>query len=236
MKQDADNKETPSRSPTPRRDPAAIPEQGAVPWVTAFAVSWSSIRRRFFRSLVTMSGVVLAIAFLTYMLVMNDIVRALVAANDTILNVLLQQAGVDIYAANSTDRMMILLIVLSLMACLVGILNSMLMSVTERIKEIGTLKCLGALDSFIVKTYFIESALQGVAGTLIGIVLGILVSLAAAAVNYRVYVLYHFPFLAAAKSVFLAFAVGCLLSIGAAILPAYMAARKEPVDAMRVEE
>ena len=233
----SDDEKTKRKPRETRKNPAAaIPEQGAVPWITAFAVSWSSIRRRFFRSLVTMSGVVLAIAFLTYMLVMNDIVRALVAANDTILNVLLQQAGVDIYAANATDRMMILLIVLSLMACLVGILNSMLMSVTERIKEIGTLKCLGALDSFIIKTYFIESALQGVAGTLIGIVLGVVVSVAAAAANYRVYVLYHFPFLGAAKSVLIAFTVGCLLSIGAAILPAYMAARKEPVDAMRVEE
>jgi ABC-type lipoprotein release transport system permease subunit len=218
------------------KDPSSIPEQGAVPWATAFAVSWSSIRRRFFRSLVTMSGVVLAIAFLTYMLVMNDIVRALVTANDTILNVLLQQAGVDIYAADSTDRMMILLIVLSLMACLVGILNSMLMSVTERIKEIGTLKCLGALDSFIIKTYFIESSLQGVAGTIVGLVLGVLVSIGAAAINYRVYVIYHFPYLWAGKSVLIAFAVGCLLSISAAILPAYMAAKKEPVDAMRVEE
>lgn len=216
-----------------RRD---IPEQGSVAWHTVVAVSWSSIRRRLFRSLVTMSGVVMAIAFLTYMQVMNSITHALVAANDTILNVLLQQAGVDIYAAESTDRMMILLIVLSLLACLVGIVNSMLMSVAERVKEIGTLKCLGALDSFIVKTYFIESAIQGVTGTLLGLGFGLLVAILAAMASYRVYVLYHFPFLGATRALLMSLLIGSLLSVVAAILPAYMAAKKQPVDAMRVEE
>lgn len=213
-----------------------IPEQGAVPWHTVFAVSWSSIRRRLFRSLVTMSGVVLAISFLTYMQVMNRITIELVRANDTILNVLLQQAGVDIYAADTTDRMMVLLITLSLLACLVGIVNSMLMSVAERVKEIGTLKCLGALDSFIVKTYFIESTIQGVTGTMLGLIVGLLVALGAAMANYRVYVLYHFPFLGAAKALLVSLLIGSFLSVVAAILPAYIAARKQPVDAMRVEE
>ena len=217
----------------PRSD---IPEQGSVPWHTVVAVSWASIRRRLFRSFVTMSGVVMAIAFLTYMQVMNSITQALVAANDTILNVLLQRTGVDIYAVESTDRMMILLIVLSLMACLVGIINSMLMSVAERVKEIGTLKCLGALDSFIVKTYFIESAIQGVTGTLMGLVLGLIVAIAGAMVNYRVYVLYHFPVAGAVKALGMSLVIGSLLSVFAAILPAYIAAKKQPVDAMRVEE
>src|SRR5438105_14869317 len=46
---------------------------------------------------------------------------------------------------------------LSLLMCLVGITNSMLMSVTERYKEIGTFKCLGATDGFIVKVFFLEA-------------------------------------------------------------------------------
>ena len=213
-----------------------VPEQRPVPWRIAFSVSWASIRRRFLRSMVTTSGVVLAIAFLTYMQVMNRITVALIEANETVLNVLLQQAGVDIYAADSTDRMMILLIVLSLLACLVGIMNSMLMSVTERIKEIGTLKCLGALDSFIVKSYFIESSLQGVAGTVLGLVVGAAVAVAVALGNYRAYVLQYFPVLGLVRALVVSLLVGTLLSVGASILPAYLAARKEPVDAMRVEE
>lgn len=218
------------------RDVSRIPQQDKVPWHIALVVSWASIRRRFFRSLITMAGVVLAIAFLTYMQVTNDITKALVQADDDILNVLLQKAGVDIFSAGTADRMMILLITLSLLACLVGIMNSMLMSVSERIKEIGTLKCLGALDSFIVKSYFIESSLQGVFGTLLGIIIGLLVSVAVSMASFRHYVLTQFPGLDVLGSVLVALVIGCLLSVGASIAPAYMAARKQPVDAMRIEE
>lgn len=216
--------------------PETIPEQEHVNWLVTVQVSWAGIKRRFFRSLITMSGVVLAIAFLTYMQVMNNIVKALVQANDQVLNVLLQKAGVDIYAADSSDRMMVLLITLSLLACLVGIINSMLMSVTERIKEIGTLKCLGALDGFIVRSYFIESSPQGVAGTLIGCILGLLVSLCTALSNYHKFVFPNFPWGGVTLSLLVSFFIGTLLSVFAAILPAYMAAKKQPVDAMRVEE
>ena len=126
--------------PQENAQPKEIPEQTQVSWAVTFSVSWAGIKRRFFRYKVTMTGVVMAIAFLTYMQVTNDIVKRLVAVNDKVLNVLLQKAGLDIYAASTSDRMMTLLIILSLLACLVGIVNSMLMSVTERIKEIGTLK------------------------------------------------------------------------------------------------
>jgi len=116
-----------------------IPEQPKVPWHIAVTVSWAGLKRRFFRSLITMIGVVLAIAFLTYMQVANDVTKALVEVNENQLNVLLQRAGIDIFESQTADRMMLLLITLSLLACLVGIMNAMLMSVSERIKEIGTL-------------------------------------------------------------------------------------------------
>ena len=213
-----------------------IPEQTQVSWLVTVQVSWAGIKRRFFRSLITMSGVVLAIAFLTYMQMQNVIVKGLIKANDQVLNVLLQKAGVDIYAGDSSDRMMLLLIILSLLACLVGIVNSMLMSVTERIKEIGTLKCLGALDGFIIRSYFIESSLQGVAGTALGCVIGLIVALSAALSNYGKYVFPNLAYGGACLALLVSFLVGTMLSIVAAILPAYMAAKKQPVDAMRVEE
>ena len=215
---------------------AIIPEQKQVSWLVTVQVSWAGIKRRFFRSLITMSGVVLAIAFLTYMQMQNVIVKGLIKANDQVLNVLLQKAGVDIYAGDSSDRMMLLLIILSLLACLVGIVNSMLMSVTERIKEIGTLKCLGALDGFIIRSYFIESSLQGVAGTALGCVIGLIVALSAALSNYGRYVFPNLAYGGVCLALLVSFLIGTLLSVVAAILPAYMAAKKQPVDAMRVEE
>jgi ABC-type lipoprotein release transport system permease subunit len=212
-----------------------IPRQTRVPWIVAFAVSWGSLRRRIFRSLITMIGVVLGIAFLTYMLVNEGIIRALVALKIDVLNVLLQKAGVDILK-EGTEPMMIMLIGLSLFTCLVGIINAMLMSVTERIKEIGTIKCLGAEDSFIIRTYFIESSLQGVLGTLCGVIIGLLVALMVNLITYGGYIFRSFPWGAVAKAVVLGMLIGSVLSVLASIAPAYWAARKQPVDAMRVEE
>lgn len=214
----------------------AVPEQIRVPWGIAFMVSLAGVRRRLLRSLVTMAGVILAIAFLAYMLVTGDIIAALVAADIGELNIVLQRAGVDIQTAGRRDTMLMLLIALSLFTCLVGITNAMLMAVTERIKEIGTLKCLGALDSFIVKSYFIESSLQGIFGTMLGIVIGLLVAMIVAMQTYGRYVPALFPTGPALYSVVRAFLMGTLLSVIASIAPAYWAAKKEPVDAMRVEE
>jgi ABC-type lipoprotein release transport system permease subunit len=213
-----------------------IPDQYSIPWGVAFQVSWAGVRRRIFRSAITMLGVVLAIALLTYMFVTQNITEALVKANLDDLNLLLQKAGIDIFSANRVDRMTILLITLSLITSLVGIVNSMLMSVTERIKEIGTLKCLGALDSFIVKSYFIESSLQGFLGTLLGIVLGLAVAILIAMTNYGRHVFAFIPGMAIGQSLLIAAVSGLLISIAASIAPAYWAAKKEPVEAMRVEE
>lgn len=212
-----------------------IPEQQHVSWAVTLNVSWAGIKRRFFRSLITMSGVVLAIAFLTYMQVMNEIVQALVEARDPVLDAILQAAGVEIHEESSNDSI-VLLIILSLLACFVGIVNSMLMSVTERIKEIGTLKCLGALDGFIVRSYFIESSVQGVAGTCLGCILGLIVSIVVAFSSYKGHVATHFPWGGIFHALLVSLLIGTLLSVSAAILPAYMAAKKQPVDAMRVEE
>ena len=213
-----------------------IPDQYSIPWSVAFQVSWAGVRRRIFRSAITMLGVVLAIALLTYMFVTQNITDSLVRANIDDLNLLLQKAGIDIFSTNRVDSMTILLITLSLVTCLVGIINAMLMSVTERIKEIGTLKCLGALDSFIVKSYFIESSLQGFLGTLFGIVIGLLVAILIAMTNYGRFVFAYFPGLATVQSALIAAVTGLLISITASIAPAYWAAKKEPVEAMRVEE
>ena len=213
-----------------------IPEQVSVSWATSLVISWAGLRRRFLRSLITMTGVILAIAFLAYMLTVQNVTGALVAANDNDLNVLLQQAGVDILAAGGTDRMTVLLLGLSLLTCMVGIVNAMLMSVTERIREIGTLKCLGAKDLFIIKTYFIESSLQGICGALIGMTAGAVVAITALLANYGKYVFANFPALPVVQALLISLLCGSLISICAAILPAYMAAKKQPVDALRVEE
>jgi len=66
------------------------------------------------------------------------------------------------------------LVVMSLLVCTVGITNSMLMAVTERFKEIGTMKCLGALDKFVVELFMLESGMMGIVASILGWALGFL--------------------------------------------------------------
>ena len=213
-----------------------IPRQTPISWRVVFGVSWAGLRRRMSRSLVTVSCVVLAIAFISYMLIIGNIAEALIALNDSALNIELQKNGIDVFAATQTDQMTVLLLGLALLTCTVGIVNSMLMSVTERIKEIGTLKCLGARDMFIIKTYFVESTLQGICGALAGLVLGCLIAVTISLHAYGMSVLQTFPALPVCKSLIVSFSCGSLISVLSAIAPAYMAAKKQPVDALRVEE
>ena len=125
------------------------------------------------------------------------------------------------------------LIGLSLLVCVVGIANAMLMSVTERFREIGTMKCLGALDSFIVKLFLLESTFQGVAGTAAGIAIGFLLTLGLALLDYGSFVIDYFPGAGIVQSAFYALIAGTVLSLIGALLPAYRAAKMEPVEAMR---
>ena len=213
-----------------------IPRQTPISWRVVLGVSWAGVRRRMSRSLVTVSCVVLAIAFISYMLIIGNITQSLIDLNDPALDGELQKNGVDIFAGTQTDQMTVLLLGLALLTCTVGIVNSMLMSVTERIKEIGTLKCLGARDMFIVKAYFIESALQGICGAIAGLVLGLLIAVSVSAYSYGMPVPRTFPFGAVLRSLIISFFCGSLISVGSAIAPAYIAAKKQPVDALRVAE
>ncbi len=59
----------------------------------------------------------------------------------------------------------------------VGITNAMLISVQERVKEIGTMKCLGAMNRHIILLFLVEALLQGLVGGLIGYVVGVVAAL-----------------------------------------------------------
>lgn len=127
------------------------------------------------------------------------------------------------------------LIGLALLVAFAGILNAMLMSVTERFREIGTMKCLGALDSFIVKLFLIESFFQGGAGTIMGIVLGLLLSLIGVTMQYGRYAWKMYPYSSIATAAALCLGVGIVLTVAGAVYPAWRAARMHPIEAMRVE-
>jgi putative ABC transport system permease protein len=128
------------------------------------------------------------------------------------------------------------LIIISLVVCGVGITNAMLMSVSERFREIGTMKCLGALDGFIVKLFLLESTFQGVAGTAIGVVIGFAVMTVANLTTFGRAAFDYFPAFQMVTIVVWGLVIGSGLSIAGAVFPALRAAHMAPVEAMRVEE
>ncbi len=128
------------------------------------------------------------------------------------------------------------IITISLIVTVIGISNAMLMSVSERFREIGTMKCLGALSAFVRITFIIESGIIGTIGGVLGCVVGILFSFLAYTVTYGI-TLAAISFLNGATSLALYALIGLILSIAmsvmAAIYPASIAARMIPADALR---
>lgn len=217
-----------------------------LPMSKAVEISFRSLKIRFGRSLITTSGVILAIAFLMSVWSNNEIVSSLRSADKSEINLLLQKNGIETGVTEAGDASaeakarieeerskQTWLISLSLLVCVVGIANAMLMSVTERFREIGTMKCLGALDTFIVKLFLLESTFQGLAGTSAGILIGFALTLGLALLDYGGYTFTYFPLTGIAESAGYALVVGTLLSLVGAMLPAYRAAKMEPVEAMR---
>ncbi len=127
------------------------------------------------------------------------------------------------------------LLSLALLVAFVGILNAMLMSVTERFREIGTMKCLGALDGFIVKLFLLESLYQGLVGTVLGVLCGWLLSLLATWTSYGEFTWKANAGRSIGMAALLCLLVGVGLTVAAAVYPAWQAARMQPIDAMRVE-
>jgi len=114
-------------------------------------------------------------------------------------------------------------------------MNAMLTSVTERYREIGTWKCLGALDRFIVELFLLESTFQGLIGSIGGAILGFLFPLFVNIGKYGTQVIEVLPWLEILKYGAITIVIGLVLSIAGAIYPAYRATQMVPADAMRQE-
>ncbi len=193
--------------------PTRVERQISLPFNQAFKIALRNITIRLGRAMITGAGTMLGIAFL-----MSVFASKLV----------LQAKGVTLEPSQIQKSNW--LVSMSLLVCFVGITNSMLMSVTERYKEIGTFKCLGALDKFIINLFLIESALLGFFGSLIGAVVGLLFTLIT-----NIGVITRLNWGAALLNLLACVAIGTFLSIAAAIPPAMRAAKMQAVDAMRTE-
>ncbi len=214
-----------------------IEKQIVLPWSRALQMTRENIFVRLGRSAITASGIFLGIAFLSAVLFGA-------AASQVAAIKQLEELGVETSKAEAQARI-VWLAGMSLLVATVGIVNSMLMSVTERYKEIGTMKCLGALDSFIVRLFLLEAGLLGILGSLLGAIAGTgvmtvvytgrlgwggaLSSWGAGALEFGGWAM---PLWVA---IIASVAIGGILSLAAALYPAWRAAKMPPAAALRSE-
>jgi len=110
----------------------------------------------------------------------------------------------------------------------IGIINVMMLTVTERIKEIGVMKAVGANKGDIRTLFLIESGILGLVSGLIGVSLG-------GGLAYLISVLGNFPSTVTPTSIVIGLAFGVVTSVVAGVYPASRAARLDPVEALRAE-
>jgi len=216
-----------------------VQRQVKLPYVKSIEIAIKSIKVRFFRSLITTLSLVLAVSFLSFVGVSNDVANGMLKAHDPQLFSMLIKSGYDLAPGDTSvgsSPKQRWLVILSMLVCVVGIVNAQLMAVTERFREIGTMKCLGALDRFILRLFFLEAGMQGLAGGCAGAVLGALVSLLNGWLRFGSVAISSISLENVVVSVAIATAVGCLLSLVGVFYPALVAARMQPVEAMRVEQ
>lgn len=117
---------------------------------------------------------------------------------------------------------------ISLLVGGIGIMNIMLMSVTERTREIGLRKALGAKKRVIIQQFLIEAVLVTFSGGFLGMLIGIFASWGISSVI-------NLPFTLSWQSILLAFGVSAAIGIIFGWYPARKASNLQPIEALRYE-
>lgn len=110
----------------------------------------------------------------------------------------------------------------------IALMNIMLVSVTERTREIGTRKALGAKRSTIAFQFFMETLVIGQLGGLLGVVFGI-------SIGYLIAILIDFQFTIPWLAISSAFIVSFIVAVFSGSYPAMKAAKLDPIEALRYE-
>ncbi len=218
-----------------------VQKQVVLPFFKSVEIAVKSIKSRFFRSLITTMSLILAISFYSYIKTNSQIISGLLTTGNKTVVERLSQQGYEVPEPGSSGVMNSKvmnpkekwILFLSLLVCVVGIVNTQLMAVADRFREIGTMKCLGALDRFVLRLFLIEATLQGLIGAAIGGVAGSVIAILGSVFKFGTIAFFAAGVTAVITVILSAVLLGCTLSIIGVLYPALLAARMRPVEAMR---
>lgn len=211
-------------------------EIAVLPYRKVIQIAWRGLRIRLVKTFLVTCCIALALTFLTYILCTNGMTAHIgELASDALRQRLAREGLLDQLLSDEQRSQTAWMLGIALMISFVGIVNAMLISVTERFREIGTMKCLGGLDSFIVKLYLAESLFQGIVGTVLGVLLGVVLAYIEGLGRFGAEAWRLLPAADLLRTLGGAFLAGVVLTVLGALYPAWRAARMEPVEAMRTE-
>lgn len=146
-----------------------------------------------------------------------------------------QASAVEIVSTVTNAMRYFLLAVgtISLIVGGVGVMNVMLIAVSQRIKEVGLRKAVGAKNIDVMTQFLVESATISFMGGLVGIIFGVAVSFGASLIINAMG--YNWKFIIAPSSIVIAVSVSILIGIIFGIYPARKASKISPMEALRYE-
>jgi putative ABC transport system permease protein len=148
--------------------------------------------------------------------------------NDFSTRNLSELAGAQQQGTATLTALLASIAAVSLLVGGIGIMNIMLVSVTERTREIGLRMAVGARSRDILGQFLVEAVVLSLAGGLIGVVLGV-------ATAERLAARFQWPLLVQPGMVLLAVGFSALVGVGFGLYPAYKASRLDPIEALRYE-
>lgn len=178
------------------------------------------IRRRLDRSLINIASIALGLSFYTTMVI-----------SDLLYSTSARLGGGQV----AVESYQYWLVAVALVVSIVGITNAMLIAVYERYREIGTMKCLGALDRHIVLLFLVESFYQGLVGGLVGFSLGLASAIVITGFGSGFDIVLYAPRISLLTIFMGSVSLAMTLSMVATLYPAWRASKLNPVEALRYE-